>query len=503
MGFLRHIAGVFALIASLAMPAHATPAAIDATGLWINPAEPGWGVSVFHQGDTLFASLFVYGPDGQPKWYTASSMVGSGSTYSGQLVEATGPYLGAQAAFNPAAVTRRAVGTMALNLDSSGGDLTYTVDGTTVAKRVQRFSMRAVPFRGRYGAVVQPATGGRGEVQVLDQHISGVVDNAATLNWDTDSNRTSSCVFLGSSRSQNGETLSASGVGRCDGDPNPPGKPWSLSVVDPTPHGFTARFAGDIGNADGLTQARFAAANSSQPDLQGTGYINDLWFPPNEAGWGLNLIEQGGVAFATLFVYDAQNRPRWYSASQLAAGNNGGRPSWSGTLEESTGPYFGGPFNSSQVTRRAVGTMTFTLRENGDGALAYSVNGVNVVKTVNRFTFRRNDLSGSYVGNVVMRADDPRGVSYDDAFFTIDDQGDRVNVHLEILTGPTCDYALQGIQYGSQRSIYGDYSCAGRQGRIEMNDLMVTAEGITGSYQGPAGHIGGLITHGTISGARR
>jgi hypothetical protein len=56
-----------ALIASLAIPALATPQPIDATDLWINPSESGWGISVYHQGATLFASLFVYGPDGQPK----------------------------------------------------------------------------------------------------------------------------------------------------------------------------------------------------------------------------------------------------------------------------------------------------------------------------------------------------------------------------------------------------------------------------------------------------
>jgi hypothetical protein len=273
-------------------------------------------------------------------------------------------------------------------------------------------------------------------------------------------------------------------------------------TVDPTPHGFTGTFSGNMGNAKALDQARFAVASMSAPSLQGTGYINDLWFPPNEGGWGLNLIEQGDTAFATLFVYDAQNRPRWYSASQLGAGTQGGRPSWSGSLEESTGPYFGGLFNASQVVRRVVGTMTFVLRENGDGSLQYTVNGVTVTKTVNRFAFRKNDLSGSYQGHVVARGDDPRGATYDDATFTIDDQGDRVNMHISIFTGPTCDFAGQSIQYGSQRSVYGTTTCAGGT-RFEMNDLMVTAQGITGSYQGPAGHIGGLITNGSISGARR
>ena len=137
-------------------------------------------------------------------------------------------------------------------------------------------------------------------------------------------------------------------------------------------------------------------------------------------------------------------------------------------------------------------------------SLAYTVNGANVVKTVKRFAFRRNDLTGNYQGDVVMRADDPRTSSYDDATITIDDQGDRVNMHIDIFTGPRCDFAGQSIQYGAQRSVYGTYTCAGdSQGTFEMNDLMVTAEGFTGTYQGPAGHLGGLITRGHISGARR
>ena len=486
-----------------ALPAFATPQPIDATGLWINPSESGWGISVYHQGDTLFASLFVYGADGQPKWYTASGMTGGGTQYSGALVEATGPYFGATSQFNPSAVTRRTVGTMTMTLDDTGANLTYSVDGTQVSKRVQRFSMRPINTSAlMIGAEVQPASSGRPEVLVMDQHVQmSDSTSSSSLNVFTDSNRTGACSYYGTARSQNGEMVSSTGNGICG--PGQPRDPFSITV-DPTPHGITGTVSwmgpGSVGQ---LSNAHIAAVKRTAPDLQGTGYINDLWFPPNEAGWGLNLIEQGDTAFATLFVYDAQNRPHWYSASQLIAGTAGGRPAWSGSLEETTGPYFGGSFDASQVTRRAVGTMTFTLQENGDLSLAYNVNGVAVVKTLKRFAFRKNDLSGSYQGSVVMRSDDPRGGSYDDASFTIEDQGDHVNMHVEILTGPTCDYSLQSIQYGSQRSVYGDYSCSGRSGRIEMNDLMVTANGLTGTYQGPAGHIGGIITNGHISGARR
>jgi hypothetical protein len=37
-------------------------------GLWWNPAESGWGVSIAHQGDTLFVVWYTYDRDGSPMW---------------------------------------------------------------------------------------------------------------------------------------------------------------------------------------------------------------------------------------------------------------------------------------------------------------------------------------------------------------------------------------------------------------------------------------------------
>jgi hypothetical protein len=37
-------------------------------GLWWNPSESGWGVSVAHQGDTLFVVWYTYDHDGSPMW---------------------------------------------------------------------------------------------------------------------------------------------------------------------------------------------------------------------------------------------------------------------------------------------------------------------------------------------------------------------------------------------------------------------------------------------------
>ncbi|HET9652567.1 MAG TPA: hypothetical protein VFP36_10265, partial [Usitatibacter sp.] len=71
------------------------------TGLWWNPAEPGWGVHVAHRGNRIFAAWFTYNASGAPKWYVSSDCtLNSPSppptfttevTCTGNVYETTGP----------------------------------------------------------------------------------------------------------------------------------------------------------------------------------------------------------------------------------------------------------------------------------------------------------------------------------------------------------------------------------------------------------------------------
>ena len=62
------------------------------TGLWWNSAEPGWGVNVAHQGDTVFATIFAYADDGEPLWLVASgARLQADRTFKGTLYRASGP----------------------------------------------------------------------------------------------------------------------------------------------------------------------------------------------------------------------------------------------------------------------------------------------------------------------------------------------------------------------------------------------------------------------------
>lgn len=105
--------------------------------LWWNPVESGWGLNVTHQDSTLFATLFTYDASGRDVWLvmSAGARQGDGS-YLGDLYRTSGP------AFDTVpftSVTAATVGTMRLRFtDGNTGTLTYTYDGATVNKNIQR-----------------------------------------------------------------------------------------------------------------------------------------------------------------------------------------------------------------------------------------------------------------------------------------------------------------------------------------------------------------------------
>lgn len=120
----------------------AANAAICVTGLWWSaPAgsESGWGLSLDHQGDAIFAVWFTYDSDGRATWFTVpgarqTSTVG---TYAGPVYRNSGPPW--HAPWNPSAVAGTQVGTATLAFSSeSFGVFNYTIDGRSGTKHITR-----------------------------------------------------------------------------------------------------------------------------------------------------------------------------------------------------------------------------------------------------------------------------------------------------------------------------------------------------------------------------
>jgi hypothetical protein len=113
------------------------PAAANYQGLWWNaPAgsEPGWGITLAHQGDIIFAIWFTYDSGGQPWWLAVTAELVSPNVYSGNLFTTTGPPFDA-APFEPAMVTETTVGSATFTFaDNDHATFDYTVDIGAPAK---------------------------------------------------------------------------------------------------------------------------------------------------------------------------------------------------------------------------------------------------------------------------------------------------------------------------------------------------------------------------------
>jgi lysyl endopeptidase len=110
--------------------------------------------------------------------------------------------------------------------------------------------------------------------------------------------------------------------------------------------------------------------------------FQDLWFNPNEPGWGMNITQQGNIIFVTLFTYDANGRAVWYSMASDARNAS----AYTGQLLRSTGPVFNAiPWTDS--TAQVVGTMRVTFLDGKSATLLYTVDGVAVTKNIVREVF--------------------------------------------------------------------------------------------------------------------
>jgi hypothetical protein len=107
-------------------------------GVWFQPAEPGWGVTLLQQGDHVFVTWYVYDADGRPSWLVMpAAQWTSAAALQGTLYRASGTPLGAD--YDPSRFAVAPVGTLVLEFQPDGSArLTATVDGVEIAKTMVR-----------------------------------------------------------------------------------------------------------------------------------------------------------------------------------------------------------------------------------------------------------------------------------------------------------------------------------------------------------------------------
>src|SRR6185437_13824248 len=152
MKTVRHALCALAIVGSLFVPlVRATSFSTDQSDLYYIGAESGWGMQLVQRGSVIFATLFVYGPNGAPTWYVATMHpTGAPFQWSGDLYSTTGPWFGT-VPFNPANVTPTLVGTMTWTAQTvETGNVSYTVNGVAVSKNVVRHTLVFDDLNGHY-----------------------------------------------------------------------------------------------------------------------------------------------------------------------------------------------------------------------------------------------------------------------------------------------------------------------------------------------------------------
>jgi len=232
--------------------------------------------------------------------------------------------------------------------------------------------------------------------------------------------------------------------------------------------------------------AALAAAGSLQAAAAPANY-SDLWWNPQESGWGMNIVQQGYTAFATLFVYGPDGKPTWYVASnlQVFAEDASGNPAFRGALYKTTGPWLGGAFDPAKVGVQAVGDVVIEPRAGGRIYVGYNAEGVHVEKVVERQTFSQPDFAGNYHGSFRLRqASAAGGAPWGTREFAGDVLAhlDGENVFLRIdEPSSRCDFRGTRSPSGRYATLSGQYTCVGGEaGTFEITDFEVAQHAISG-----------------------
>ena len=144
--------------ATVCRPGEAVQALLKTSyqGLWgAAPvgSEPGWGLSLNHQGDTIAGTWFTYDLDGAPLWLSVTARQRGAATYVGDLFRKSGTRFDAFAA---TAVRSTKVGTASIAFaDADHATFTFTIDGigaaqVTRTKAIARAVAGSPTFRCRW-----------------------------------------------------------------------------------------------------------------------------------------------------------------------------------------------------------------------------------------------------------------------------------------------------------------------------------------------------------------
>ncbi len=109
--------------------------------LWWNSREPGWGLTLAHQGDIVFALWYTYGAGGRDQWISASALtLQADGSYRGALQRPDSGTPLAEIMGPATSFPVPEVGSAELRFsDGETGTFSYTLEGVSQSKPIERF----------------------------------------------------------------------------------------------------------------------------------------------------------------------------------------------------------------------------------------------------------------------------------------------------------------------------------------------------------------------------
>lgn len=127
-----------------------------------------------------------------------------------------------------------------------------------------------------------------------------------------------------------------------------------------------------------------AATEPPPPAVPAFDY-SDLWWNPDESGWGLSIVQHPSHnVFAVMYTYDANRKPLWFV---LPSGTWTATNVFTGPWYQVTGPANVAAFDPALVVATQAGTATLRFNDPEHASLAFGVNGTQVVKIMIRQSF--------------------------------------------------------------------------------------------------------------------
>ena len=145
-------------------------------------------------------------------------------------------------------------------------------------------------------------------------------------------------------------------------------------VAGTSPGNVTLSFTGNATLTMQYTIGGISGQKSLQRQVFASGTapvtVGDMWWAGTaENGWGINLVQQGGIVFGVWYTYGPDGKGIWYVLPTGTWNEN----SYSGTFYSTTGStWLGALYNPNQLTVTPAGTLTFSFNNASSATMHYT-----------------------------------------------------------------------------------------------------------------------------------